>query len=927
VRSLRLAGLETDACGQLLEQWETSSTEEERARLVALYAGNPLALKIVAETIAELFNGEIGAFLEQGEVIFSNIRDLLEVQFNRLTPLEQAVLIWLAIVREPLALDHLLTLFVFPADKELIKEVLAALQRHSLVERGRQQDTYSLQSVVQQYVIETLIERCCEQIQRGTLDDLISYALEQTTVKEYVRQAQTRLIIAPIILRLRSMYQRADAIERQLWHLLDLLRAQTKVGGSPEVQGYGPANVIALLHELRGHLRHLDLSQLFIRGAYLQGIEMQDTSLVGAIVCDTLFTEAFNVAWTVAISSHGKYWAAGSRQGEVRIWREEGRLLHLMWQAHTDNVYSLAFSPDERMLATASWDGTIKLWNLACGTLLWTGPHTNSVNSVAFAPDGRLIASGGDAGVVKLWDVATGTLLQAVTTESGAIYKLAWSADGSMLASGHFGGILRVWQVQGTLPPACIHVLTGHTNYVFDVAFAPDGRTLASGSWDGTVKLWDVASGQLRQTLKGHTGWVWSVVWSADGCMIASASSDGTIRLWDVKQDVKQACCRAILYGHTSIIHCIAFTPDSRRLLSGSEDGTLRVWDIDNGQCVRIMQGYAVSFYDVSWNPIDQRLASAGTDGNVIIWDMHGEAQPRVLHGHTWIVHGVAWSPDGRLLASSGWDNAIRLWKPTTGTCFQILRDPGCLDTIFQGIAWSPDGHLLASGSYLHGVQVWDMMQRTRRWVGSYPATKIRCVEWSPDGSRLASCGDDGSLCLWRASDGELLACWRKHRSAAVCVAWSPDGKRLASGGSGKVGGELFVWDAGSGEIIQRLQMHKNSVFALAWSPNGEVLISGGRNGCLYWWEVSSGKCLMTRREHWGTVQSLRVSPDGKMVASSGDDSTIRLWKIESAELVRTLRRDRPYERLDITGIKGLTDAQKATLHALGAFSTGADKP
>ena len=140
--------------------------------------------------------------------------------------------------------------------------------------------------------------------------------------------------------------------------------AHREGGGDPAAQGYGPTNLIALLRELRGHLRQLDLSHLFIRGAYLQGVEMQDTSLAGATLRDTIFTETFDAIWTVAVSSHGQYWAAGSRQGEVRVWCEDGRILHLIWQAHTDNLYFLTFSPDERLLATASWDGTIKLWDL-----------------------------------------------------------------------------------------------------------------------------------------------------------------------------------------------------------------------------------------------------------------------------------------------------------------------------------------------------------------------------------------------------------------------------------------------------------------------------------------------------------------------------------------------------------------------------------
>ncbi|HEV2663130.1 MAG TPA: hypothetical protein VGU68_21145 [Ktedonobacteraceae bacterium] len=109
-------------------------------------------------------------------------------------------------------------------------------------------------------------------------------------------------------------------------------------------------------------------------------------------------------------------------------------------------------------------------------------------------------------------------------------------------------------------------------------------------------------------------------------------------------------------------------------------------------------------------------------------------------------------------------------------------------------------------------------------------------------------------------------------------------------------------------------------VSTVAWSPDGEMLISGNSDGRLHWWQVESGQCLQMREGHQGVAQALKVSPDGSTLASCGDDGAIRLWNLHSGELLQTLRRDRPYERLNITGIKGLSDAQKASLHALGAL-------
>jgi WD40 repeat protein/transcriptional regulator with XRE-family HTH domain len=911
VRSLRLSGLDVVACEKLLAEKEAVGSPEEQAHLAEVYGGNPLALKIVAETIADLFGGEISQFLSGGALIFGSISDLLGEHFARLSALEQTVLLWLAITREPVNIDELQAMLVAPLPRIQILEAVDSLRRRSLIERGQRYASFMLHAVVLEYVATILIEEVTNEIQKQQMDRFIEFGLEQARTKEYVRQTQKRLIVTPILAQLYNVYHGRGEVEEQLLSLLDKLRKRAN-----HAQGYGPANLIALLHSHRGNLKDLDLSRLAIRGACLYGVEMQDASLAGSIISDTLFTEAIDASWSVVISNDGQYWATGSRRGEVRVWREGGQVLHLVWQAHTDNVYALAFSPDGLTLASSSWDGTIKLWELEQGTLLWVGWHSNKlVRSVVFSPDGRILASAGDDAVIQFWDVATGKNVQTLPHPSPA-FAMAWSPDGSLLASSGFDGSIRLWQQQEAQPTICVATLTGHSNWVFRLAFAPDGTQLASSSWDGTVKLWDVASGQVYQTLTGHTDRVYTVAWSPDGRTIASAGFDATIWLWDVER----SSYRAALHGHTAMIYDIHFTPDSSRLLSSSEDSTLRVWGIEDGQCERIIEGYAVTLYSLAWSPDDKRLACGGSDMAVTIWDVAGETPPKVLRGHRWTISGITWSPDGQQIASCGLDNAIHLWDSATGNLLHLFRNPDYNDTLFGAIEWSPDGHLLATGSYPHGVHVWDVQKHTRLWAGHTHETRVRGVAWSPDNTRLASCSDDGSICLWEATSGTLQKKLQGHRGGVVSVAWNPDGTRLVSGGSGTGSGELFVWDAISGQHIRTLIGHHSRIFAVTWNVQGDIVVSGDSNGVLCWWEPYSGKCLMKREGHQGAIYSLKISHDGLLLASTGDDGTIRLWDFERTEPLRKLRHDRPYERLNITEIKGLTDTQKATLQALGAF-------
>ena len=920
VRSLRLSGLEPIACEQLLASHELAGSPEERARLIARYEGNPLALHIVAETIADLFGGQITPFLAQDTLVFGSISDLLDEHWSRLSALEQTLLCWLAILREPVMLEELRARLFPSLSAVQVLEALDGLHRRSLVERGQRLGSFTLQSVVLEDVSERLVSTASQELVQGRLRLLREHGLSQAQAKDYVRESQERLLVAPLLARLQSTESGPVEREQRLRSLLEEVRRWTQ-----DRQGYAPANLVTLLRLLRGHLRGLDLSRLTLRGVYLQGVEMQDATLAGALMRESVFTETFDAIWAVAISKSGQYWAAGSKRGEVRVWRERGQTLHLTWQAHTDFAWTLAFSPDERTLASGSPDGSVKLWGVESGTLLWMGWHPG-IQSLVFAPDGSLLASGGLDATVRLWDPKRGTLLEEVP-HPGAVFALAWSPDGHLLASGDFVGTIRLWQRQPTALARCRQTLAGHSRWVRGLAFAPDGSVLASASWDGTVKLWEVreaGSLRLRQTLVGHTDKVKCIAWSPDGGTLASGSYDHTIRLWQAQEGRS----RVVLQGHSSLVYGLAFTPDSRLLLSGSEDRTLRVWDVERSQCVRVMQGYEAALYDLAWSPDGTQLASAGSETVVSIWEVASARRCEVLDGHRLTVYSLAWSPDDSLLASSGWDGVIRLWDPTTGTCVQTLRDLDHPDTVFYGVAWSPDGKLLACGTYLHGVQVWHVTATARslRWASRQLPTWIRRVAWSPDGTRLVGGGDDGHVYVWDAADGTQLERLAGHHGGVTSMAWSPDGSRLASGGSGQGqadSGELLVWDARSeahsGKPVHAFVGHAGMVSALSWVPSGEVLVSGGSDGRLRWWQVSSGECVRVQEAHQGAVRALKVSPNESLLASCGDDGAIHIWDLQSGEHLRTLCRDRPYERLTITGIRGLTQAQKATLRALGA--------
>ncbi len=911
VSIIRLSRLEAKPCEQLLLEKDVIGSDSEYARLIDNYAGNPLALKIVAQMIVDLFGGEVAPFLNQGEIIFGSIRNLLDEQFDRLTVLEQSILLWLAILREPSTLNELLLLLVTPVSRSRLLEAIEALHRRSLIERGQKQGSFTLQSVVLEYATARLIAAVSDAIAEGNLAGLIEHGLELTQVREYVRQTQVRLIVAPILAYISSMYRDQSSVEQQL---LTLLAQLTSIADN--AQGYGPSNLVMLLGLLRGDLRGLDLSRLVLRSVYLQGMEMQDTRMVNATIHDGIFTENFDAMTSVAISGTGQYWAAASIRGEMRIWEAGGQLLRQTWLGHSDAIWALAFSPDGRILASGSSDGMHKLWDVASGNLLWWVRHTSYVNRLAFSPDGRILVTAGNDATIRLWDVTNRVLLETILyTKSPPV--ISWSPVGEFFATGDSEGQIQLWQVAENKSTRHIQTIKGHQDYIDGMAFAPDGHAFATSSWDGMVKVWEIPTGRLLHSLSGHTQWVARVAWSADGRIIASSSGDQTILLWDVETENY----RAVLHGHTSGVYDLAFTPDNLHLLSGSRDGTLRVWDVSTEQCERIIQGYAASIYDVDWSPDGSQLVSGGLDKVLTIWDVAHNMPIQVLQKHVGIISGVGWSPNGRWLASSETEHAIRLWDLTSNNLdFQFLRPLDRGGNYTYTFAWSPDGEYLASGSHHGGIMIWNAMTRERVWISRQASVWFPNVAWSPDGALVVGGGNDGVLYIWNIAEDRLEQRLEGHHTLIKSLACSPNGMLLASGTSNMVGGELFVWDLHHGELLYSFTGHTGIVLSLAWDLSGELLFSGGAEGTLRCWNVQRGECIWVRQAHQGTVQTLRMSPDGNRIATCGDDGAIMIWDLQTGEYLQTLRRDRPYERLNITGINGLTEAQKANLRALGAI-------
>jgi WD40 repeat protein/transcriptional regulator with XRE-family HTH domain len=925
VRSLLLSGLTPDDGRAIFrEKGGFTGSEAQWQTLINHYGGNPLALKMVAAATQDVFNGSIAEFLayiSQGIFIFEDIRDLLAHQYNRLSAEEQKILYWFAIHREPVTIAQIRGSVVGSADQQSVPQQVNSLIRRSLIEKAKPtllekiDGLFFLQPVVMEYVTERLIQQVCTEFATRQLDVWQSHSLIRVQAKDYIREIQLRLIVQPVMEWLLSCYRNLSEVEDRARQLL----AQQR-----EKSGYAAGNLINLLVQLKVDLRGSDFSFLVVQQADLRQVNLAGINFQNADLSKSIFSESLNSAMSIDISPDGEIVAVGDSSGLVYLWEIATTKLLATFEGHTSWVWCVAFSPDGNRLASSGSDTSIRLWDVQSGKCLRVlTEHTGCVWSVNFSPDGQRLASGSDDQTVRVWNLQ-GDCLQVLKGHTKNVYSVHFSPDNQTLASSGKDESIRIWNV---INGNCLNVLQGHNEGVHCVRYSPDGQLLASGSFGGSIRLW---SGQLHanacqsnsdsKVLHGHTNWVWSMAFSPDGSILASGSDDGTLRLWNV-QDGQ---CINVLSSHTDDVLAIAIR--GKLMVSASQDQTVRLWNL-HGQSLKTLRGCTSGIRSLSISPNGKTLASRGQDETIHLWhlpfdDNLSPLRPyKTLHRETdstsyltsWTSY-LSFSPDSQTVATNGQDGSILMWNLQTGSVCEWSGHDAPVWTVM----FNPSGKTLASGSHDQTVQLWDVETHQRLRVLRGHQDGVRAIAFDAEGKHLASGSSDQTIRLWDVQTGACLQVLQGHTGGVFTLAFATNDQQLISGSFDQT---VRLWDLQTGESIKVLRGHTGGIWTIAISPDGKTLASGSGDQTVRLWNLQTGHCLQVLHEHTSWVTSVSFSSNGQFLLSGSDDRTIKLWDIATGRCIKTLMSDRLYEGMNIQGAKGLTNAQKATLKALGAIA------
>ncbi|MEG4326690.1 WD40 repeat domain-containing protein, partial [Microcoleus sp. herbarium5] len=593
------------------------------------------------------------------------------------------------------------------------------------------------------------------------------------------------------------------------------------------------------------------------------------------------------VVQSVSFSPDGTMLASASFDKTVKLWKiEENQKKSIVLQEkfqHGDTVSSVSFSPDSKIIASASFDKTVKLWNQD-GTLKYTLPHDNLVYSVTFISN-DMIATGDNSGKVTFWNSTNGEQIgKPFKPHLKTVCDLKFNKQGNILATASVDGTVKLWKLTPKLQQNPI--ILKHGTIVNSVSFSPDGQMIATASQDKIVKFWKLNGTPLSNlTIKGESGFT-SVSFSPDKKTIATANLDGQVHLWE--QNEKETKKIETLSGHTTRVKSVSFNKKGDILASASSDRTVRLWQVKLPLVTRLQADSQKVFY-VSFSPDGQKFASAGQDSTVQIWDKNGNWQQSLI-GHTQQVNSVDFSPpNGDKIASSSRDDTVKLWT-WQGKQYQLEKTISRQSPLesSSSVSFNPitSNPLLAFAYSKGSVKILGIDGRGKNEFLAHKRG-IMIVIFSPNGDYLATASDDSLAKLWDIK-GKPKSTLEGHDAAVQDITFHPQRNLIATASEDKT---VKLWNF-NGQLLKNIIGHSDQVTSVRFSPDGNTIATASDDRTIKLWNLD-GTLITTLKGHSRAVNTISFNPtNSKILISGSSDGTIIIWReLENLTLEGLLER------------------------------------
>ncbi len=574
----------------------------------------------------------------------------------------------------------------------------------------------------------------------------------------------------------------------------------------------------------------------------------------------------------VAINQDNTLLVSASYDNTIKLWDINTRQLLHSFTGHEHAIRSVAFNHSGTHIVSASHDNTIKLWDVNTRQLLHSfTAHKGAVTSVAFNYSGTHIVSASNDNTIKFWDINTRQLLYSFTGHERAIRSVAFNHSGTHIVSASHDNTIKLWDVN---TKQLLHSFTGHEDWVTSVTFNHSGTYIVSASYDNTIKLWDVNTKQLLHSFTSHEDWVTSVAFNHSGTHIVSASHDNTIKLWDV--NTKQLLHS--FTGHESAIRSVAFNHSGTHIVSAFDDNTIKLWDVNTKQLLHSFTGHERAIRSVAFNHSGTYIVSASNDNTIKLWDVNTKQLLHSFTGHERAITSVAFNHSGTHIVSASHDNTIKLWDVNTK---QLLYSFTGHERAIRSVAFNHSGTHIVSASDDNTIKLWDV--NTKQLLHSFTGHEraIRSVAFNHSGTHIVSASDDNTIKIWNVNTKQLLHSFTGHEDWVTSVAFNHSGTHIVSASDDNT---IKLWDVNTKQLLHSFTGHESAIRSVAFNHSGTYIVSASHDNTIKLWNVNTKKLLHSFTTHEDWVTSVAFNPSDTHIVSSSHDGTIKLWDINTKE-------------------------------------------
>jgi len=560
------------------------------------------------------------------------------------------------------------------------------------------------------------------------------------------------------------------------------------------------------------------------------------------------------VANVVKVSADGRRVVAGVPGSTMQTWDLSANPPTTRPLNSGKNVRSFVLSRDGRRLAAVSLH-ELSVWDLERGELLWPPIRPGGdLFDCRFSPDDRWVATASWDGHARAFDAATGLPVGDSMRHAVGVGQLAFSPDGNFMATASWDSTARLWNPR-TGEPASPSLR--HAGYVMTARFSPDGTRLVTASQDRTVRLWNLRTNHAARLVLRHKGPVVRASFSHDGRRLLTCSRDRMARVWEAASGREQLVLR-----HSAGLTDGKFSHDGTRIVTATDDGAAQVWDAASGERIGTPARHEKIIRHVEFSSDGRRFVTASDDATARVWDAAtGEPVTPPLR-HARLVRHAAFSPDGRRVVTAANGSRAQIWDAQTGSPLGPALTNSC--DVWRA-SFSPDGRRVVTApsdvtQLARAALTWNVETGQRDGPPLPHIDGVLYAEFSPDGRRIATGGEDKTAAVWDAATGQRLSAPMPHRSYVMEARFSPDSRLLLTVGHD---GTARIWDAATGEPVTPPLRHGGGVPSGSWSPDGREVITACADGTACVWDVSpSAETLEELQRTAELLSGQRLLPD-----------------------------------------------------------------